>query len=209
MNKLSGIYAIRNTKNGKTYIGQSVDIRKRWIYHRWELEKGIHKNKHLQNAWDKDSAHFRFEVVEPCREDDLDAAEMRWIESLRSNQEAYGYNLTEGGNGIRGLVRTEAHKKAISRSKLGKPRPDMLGKPLSESTKAKIAKRLKGNKNAGTGADNHAARAVVCVETGEVFETASEAGTKYGSKSAYPCGNIIACCRGRREKAFGHTWRYA
>ena len=25
-----GVYAIRNTKNGKMYIGESIDIEKRW-----------------------------------------------------------------------------------------------------------------------------------------------------------------------------------
>lgn len=32
-----GIYKIENTVNGKVYIGQSVDIKKRWKAHRSEL----------------------------------------------------------------------------------------------------------------------------------------------------------------------------
>ena len=48
-----GIYKIENKVNGKVYIGQSIDIEKRWKSHISYLNKGIHRNKHLQSAWDK------------------------------------------------------------------------------------------------------------------------------------------------------------
>ena len=34
--KICGIYKIENLVNGKVYIGQSVDIYKRWIEHKRE-----------------------------------------------------------------------------------------------------------------------------------------------------------------------------
>ena len=33
--KISGVYMIRNKLNGKVYIGESVDIRRRWNLYKW------------------------------------------------------------------------------------------------------------------------------------------------------------------------------
>ena len=43
-----GIYKITNILNGKIYIGQSVDIEKRWSTHRAELKNNYHY-KHVYN----------------------------------------------------------------------------------------------------------------------------------------------------------------
>ena len=48
-----GIYCIMNTTNGKKYIGSSINIKERWKTHKRLLNKGIHDNNHLQNAWNK------------------------------------------------------------------------------------------------------------------------------------------------------------
>ena len=62
-----GIYSITNSGNGKRYIGQSIDIEKRWREHRWHLRANKHKNNHLQNAWNKyGETAFVFEVLEEC-----------------------------------------------------------------------------------------------------------------------------------------------
>lgn len=45
---------------------------------------------------------------------------------------------------------------------------------------------------------------VLCVETGEVFESAKEAATKY----AITYANLCAVCRGTRSKAGGYQWKY-
>ena len=46
---------------------------------------------------------------------------------------------------------------------------------------------------------------VMCVETGEVFDSIKEASVKYVINIA----NICACCRGRVKSANGYHWRYA
>ncbi|MEG7697747.1 GIY-YIG nuclease family protein, partial [Listeria monocytogenes] len=49
-----GIYFIKNTINNKMYIGSStMKIYKRVQHHYSELKRDNHKNKHLQNAWNK------------------------------------------------------------------------------------------------------------------------------------------------------------
>lgn len=99
----SGIYQIRNKVNGKVYVGQAQNIDVRWNSHRNELLRGVHKNKHLQSAFNKygpDS--FEWSVLERCAISDLNEREMFWI----GEKDAYrkGYNLTLGGDGARGFV---------------------------------------------------------------------------------------------------------
>ena len=48
-----GIYLIKNNISKKEYIGQSINIEKRWKDHKKDLRNNIHKNQHLQNAYNK------------------------------------------------------------------------------------------------------------------------------------------------------------
>jgi hypothetical protein len=79
----SGIYAIENTKNGKLYVGSSVDVHKRWVQHKSSLRKGLHHSIALQRAWNKYGCDcFHFKVLEYC--DDLVGREQHYIDSLNS-----------------------------------------------------------------------------------------------------------------------------
>ena len=56
---LISIYIIENTKNGKVYIGQvgqgkNTNFNTRINNHYKSLNRGKHKNKHLQSAWNQD-----------------------------------------------------------------------------------------------------------------------------------------------------------
>ena len=45
-----GVYKITNLLNGKVYVGQTKEkFQRRFWLHRWQLRKGKHDNKHLQN----------------------------------------------------------------------------------------------------------------------------------------------------------------
>lgn len=46
---------------------------------------------------------------------------------------------------------------------------------------------------------------VMCIETGEVFDSIKEVSVKYGCHGS----NISACCKGKLKSVKGYHWRYA
>lgn len=66
----------------------------------------------------------------------------------------------------------------------------------------KVVKNFNKNKNNQKEA---VSKKVICIETGEIFNSAKEAGEKVG---LYNGSAIIACCRGRFQTSKGLHWKY-
>ena len=64
--KEKGIYMIKNLKNNKVIVGHTQrQFKKRWQEYLWNLRKGIYRNKHLQNSWNKyKEENFKFLILE-------------------------------------------------------------------------------------------------------------------------------------------------
>ena len=96
-----GIYKIINTINNKIYIGQSIDIKRRWNDHKSELRRNAHYNIYLQQSWNKyGEENFIFEVIEFNKKftnEDLNELEIYYIDKLKTFDNNFGYNLTIGG----------------------------------------------------------------------------------------------------------------
>lgn len=217
-NKISGIYGILNTQNGKWYVGQSVDVKKRWRSHRRELSLGIHPNAHLQSAFSfYGNGAFSFELLEECAESDLDDREIFWIDEKGSYLN--GYNLTTGGNGTRGLQVSDEMRRKMSMARRGRKHSEQTIQRIREghiNSERSIAhmKRIKETKRLRSVTDKERehlqrltkkqCKPVLCVETGVVYESAHEAARAIGSYQS----NISACCRGKTETHRGYRWRY-
>lgn len=92
-----GIYQIKNTVNGKVYIGQSRAIERRWAHHKYALKAGTHENAHLQKSVNKYGfSAFEFSVLENCEVDELNEKEAFWIKETDAFNN--GYNRTSGGD---------------------------------------------------------------------------------------------------------------
>lgn len=75
-----GIYAILDVINNVYYIGESGNIKNRFIRHRYRLRHGCHTNKLLQEAWTNgDEKLFSFIILEECQENERQEKELRWI----------------------------------------------------------------------------------------------------------------------------------
>lgn len=93
-----GIYKITNLLNNKCYIGQSVDIYKRWCDHcKCGCGMDTPKNNKLYAAMLEDGLeNFTFELLEECPREELNKKESFYINLYESND--YGYNTTAGNN---------------------------------------------------------------------------------------------------------------
>lgn len=193
--------------------------------------------------------------------------EIQLIAEHRSNNGAFGYNITSGGH-TNGMMPPETRRK-MSESRMGHPTsaetrqklsaahkgvplsPTHLaasraasakrrGVPLPEETRRKISEANKGRvkppeecrnisearkgkiahseetrrkisetkRNSPTtprGAANHKSRAVICVETEEVFACIRAAADAKGINTAR---NIVRSCK-RGDRCGGYHWRYA
>ena len=93
-----GIYSITNVINGKRYIGQSTNIKKRWQKHINDSknEKASAYNYPICKALRKYGVdNFDFSILENCSICSLDEREIYWIDSYNSIED--GYNQTIGG----------------------------------------------------------------------------------------------------------------
>lgn len=89
-----GIYKITNKINGKSYIGQSIDIERRWKEHRRSI--GLNKNSLYLDFEKYGIDNFTFEILEECATEMLNEREHYWIEYYDTYNN--GYNLTQGGD---------------------------------------------------------------------------------------------------------------
>lgn len=121
MTNMCGIYEIRNTVNGKVYVGSSRTLRKRKHTHFSELRRNVHHSSHLQYAFNKYGEDaFIFTVLEYCDEEGVEDKEAEWILKLKANDREYGYNARVYVTNNLGLRHTEETKRRMSESRRGK-----------------------------------------------------------------------------------------
>lgn len=109
---MQGIYKIENLINGKCYIGQSIDIEKRWTRHRSTANNPNERlfERHLYRSIRKYGIeNFRFSVLEEVElEDDLTNRELYWYSELDPE-----YNKS-----IPGQMPTQRYTRAVLAGKM-------------------------------------------------------------------------------------------
>jgi group I intron endonuclease len=128
-----GIYKITSLRDGRVYIGSSVDIQKRIKSHKWHLKRQSHRNRHLQAVYNKyGESNLDFCHLEECDVGELRSLEMEYINGYDSYNN--GFNLTKDTIApMRGIALTEEHKSKIGLSNKGR-----RGHVMSDETKEKI-----------------------------------------------------------------------
>ncbi len=90
---MTGIYSITNLFNNKIYIGWTSNFNNRKSKHFYELLNNIHKNQHLQKAFNKYGIeNFKFEILEICALEYCLSQENYWANMLNVHNKNYGYN---------------------------------------------------------------------------------------------------------------------
>jgi len=137
---IPGIYTITNKVTGMVYIGQSINIRIRWMNHRRGLRDGTHRNIYLLNAWRKyGETAFEFAVhrdlshVAPEELTSyLNVAEMEAITLFPET-----YNLMEVGHG--GSTASQETREILSQQRVRMWSDPAFRKKRSNATKALYA----------------------------------------------------------------------
>lgn len=151
-----GIYQIRNTTNGKRYIGSAIKLRTRLNQHRSDLNTGKHFNVKLTRAWEKYGADmFSFEVIERVEiKTDLIVREQYWIDHYKAATDGYNIKPTAGSS-LGHKPSPESIEKRAAKLR-GKKRPKEVGAKISAAKMgiktgpevgAKVAKALRGYKH--------------------------------------------------------------
>ena len=146
---LGGIYIIRNTINGKSYIGQTNNLERREMEHFSKLKNGSHKNPHLQNAVAKDGIdNFEFKWILSCvnvPDEYMTKMEQYFVTNWKPE-----YNIRqECVNSNKGLVHSQETIDYLRQINLGNQYA--LGNNPNEEARKRISESKKGAKNPNYG----------------------------------------------------------
>lgn len=132
-----GIYSITNIIDGKIYIGQTSNLKRRKYEHFYCLKKNKHRNSRLQRAYNKyGEENFIFNILEVCNREELDDREDYYMKKYNSMQKGVGYNLM----GVEFKHYTHSKETRIKISESNK------GKKLSLEARQKLSESKKGSK---------------------------------------------------------------
>lgn len=108
--KIVGIYQITCIVNHKRYIGQSIDIKRRFNQHRRKPPSQMREDF---ERFGVDA--FKFEILEECAPNELDKKETAYMNELQPE-----YNIKTEGCGI-----SDAAREKLRKLKTGVKRPDI------------------------------------------------------------------------------------
>lgn len=218
------VYCHTNKINGKKYIG----ITSQKPENRWRNGNGYKTNEYFFRSICKYGWHnFTHEILySNLTKEEAEKKEIALISEYQSFLSENGYNIELGGNSqgkisgstkakisqaLKGHDCSEETRKKISDKKRGKQSPNK-GKKLTQEQIEKNRLSHLGQKPWNLGrpwTDEEKAKcngkAVVCVETGEVFRTAHEA----ARMKNVDFSSVCKCCKGKVKTVGGLRWRYA
>ncbi len=224
-----GIYKITNNVNGKVYIGESVDLKKRESKYKGLHCKGQQKiyNSIKKYGWE----NFTFEVLEYCKIEDLKSLEYQYHKYYYDELGAIMLlNLRAGGGGGQSFISEETRKKLSDAKKgekhhffgkRGEGTPN-FGKIYTDETRKNISESQKGEKchNWGKKATKETKLKMSEAQKGlgtkkisqytkdgefiKHFNSIKEANEKLGIH----IGNISQCLTGKIKTSGGFIWKY-
>jgi len=150
----TGIYAIRNKKTRKCYVGSAAEIEKRWGVHRHLLRKNKHHSTKLQRSWNKHGEGcFTFRILERCSLKALARREQYWMDyydAYRSGYNAHPRARTSRGHkfGVEALANVAAG--AVRRAACPEERKLRSERAKAQHVAGNLGRRTWNNKSEET-----------------------------------------------------------
>lgn len=156
------VYFIENTINGKRYVGVTTDTLENRFKQHFAKTKDDKNNQLIVKAIAKHGKeNFVIRELETCDSiEQMLERERYWIQELKTfcnDPLHHGYNMTLGGEGVFGLVRTKEQRQHLSfihkRENLTEETIRRMSNaaknrvPSSQETRKKISEALKGENN--------------------------------------------------------------
>lgn len=225
---MTGFIVYKHTSpSGKVYIG----ITQRSPSKRFRNGAGYKDNEHFWRAIEKyEWQNFKHEILYSGLSKEIACKiEIELIAKYNSADRKYGYNIEFGGEHSVPSEETrkkmseakknlgpewrkklsDAHRcKTFSEEWLRKISESLKGHVVSEETRRKMSDAHKGHiipeETRRKLQANAPKRAVMCVETGVIYESAYDAERKVGINKSH----IGSVCRNERKTAGGFHWKY-
>lgn len=207
------------TPSNKKYIGiTSQNPKKRWSY-----GYGYNRHKYFNNAINKYGwNNIKHEILyTKLTKGQAEILEKSLIHFYKTKDRDFGYNLTNGGEGVSGRIVSDETKRKISQANKGR---HIKGHPHTEESKRKLSiantgrkhtdeerykmslahkgKKLKPSTIEKVKEANY--KAVICIETNKEYKSIKEASEKTGI-----CYRSIAFCCNKKTLSAGKLhWRF-
>jgi group I intron endonuclease len=209
------IYLVKNPQNNVVYIGQQIGTKSINEY----KGSGVLLNRAYTKYGDN---YFKREIIEYCDIDKLNDKEKLYIKQYNTKF-PHGYNLTDGGEGMKGYQYNNIQKQNISKAKTGQKYPEEHGEKIRQSKLGKKRNQETIDKISITKASKHniqpdlnlkgqyksnSQKIILQYNLQNIllneFQSAQEAG-----RCLKKSGNQIAdCASGRQKSAYGYKWQY-
>lgn len=203
------IYKIVNNIDGTIYVGQTIyDIGKRFREHK---HASLTQKTYLYNAMRKYGVeNFTIEQIDSANSlEELNNKEIYWIKELNSKA-PYGYNIAEGGEGIKGFHHSKATRELLklkstgNTNACGKHKVSIEGRNnMSNAHKGKASCFKNHTIESRQKLSISHNKKVKCVETQEIFASSLIASKKIGIPN-----HIGQCCNKKRITCGGFHWEW-
>lgn len=146
-----GVYLLEI--NGVKYVGSSVNLYRRINDHKNHLKRRVHKNRHMQNAWNK-YKELKWRVLEFSSECEVRKLEQFYMDKY--NVFNTGFNQSKNSVSPKGYKHTEESRRIMSLKKIGikqskehieKRVGKLRGIKRTEEFKRNLSEMRKGDKN--------------------------------------------------------------
>lgn len=212
------IYTHTNKTNGKIYVGQTCDKDGRFYDGKYKscvlFYRALQKYGGLKNG-------FATTILEDdLTKEEADEREIFYINKYQSTNPKFGYNICDGGSGVR-TAHTEEWKENHSKRMSGANNPN-YGKHWDENHKKILSEKHKGKtrhreqwekdkiKQTHQNIEHYNDKCVRCITTNEIFQSQRECARILTERTGikFKGFEIGKVCKGIYSQTHGYTFEY-